>query len=76
MDMTEIRWVEIPDAPAIPGLRFRFYDGEEDIPALVEVANRFNAAVGETERWSVEMMASLLRNRPHVPESDLRIFLY
>ena len=70
MDTTELRWLELRHAPAIPGLHFRFSAGEDDIPAIVALANRFNAAVGETERWSVEMMASLLRNRSHVPPEE------
>ena len=30
----------LPGAPAIPGLSFRRYRDDEDIPAMVEVANR------------------------------------
>ncbi len=70
MDTTERHWLELPQAPAIRGLRFRFYEGEADIPAMVEVVNRFYAATGETERWSEEMMASNLRNPTHVSAQD------
>ena len=48
MDTTRTRWLEVPGTPPIPGLRFRRYEGEDDIPALVDVANRFYAATGET----------------------------
>ena len=29
--------IELPDAPAIPGIRFRRYRGEVDLPAMLEV---------------------------------------
>ena len=72
MDRTDLRWLELPNAPAIPGLRFRHYAGESDIRAMVEVANAFNEANGEKERWSVEMMRSELRSPTHIaPEEGM-----
>lgn len=66
------RWVEIPGAPDISGLRFRYYGGEDDIPAMAEVANAFNEANGEKERWSVEMMRAEFRSPTHVaPEEGM-----
>jgi ribosomal protein S18 acetylase RimI-like enzyme len=66
MARNDPRWVELPEAPDIPELRLRFYAGDDDIPAMTEVANAFNEANGETERWSVEMMRSELRTPTHV----------
>lgn len=66
MNDTEHRWVDVPHAPAIEGLRFRFYSGEDDLPALVTVANAFNEAMGQTERWTEEMMALQSRHPTHV----------
>ena len=60
------RWIDLPGAPAIPGLRFRHYSGEEDIPAMVAVANVSNEANGEKERLSVEALRSELRSPTHV----------
>ncbi len=60
------RWIDVPGAPAIPALRFRFYSGEDDIPAMVEVANAFNEANGEKERVSVEVLGSELRSPTHI----------
>jgi mycothiol synthase len=62
--------IELPGAPAIPGLTFRFYRDEDDIPAMVDVANAFNEAMGETERWSPEMMAVQVRHPSHVPPQE------
>ncbi len=70
MSTTEHRWVDIPGAPDIPGLRFRFYRDEDDIPAMAEVANAFNEANGETERWSVEMMRTEFRSPTHIPPTE------
>ena len=41
------RWIDVPGAPAIPGLRFRPYSGEDDIPALVELIRAADEANGE-----------------------------
>ena len=70
MDTNAHRWVEIPDAPDIPGLRFRFYADESDIPDMVEVANAFNEANGEKERWSAEMMRTDFRSPTHIPPAE------
>lgn len=73
MSTTEHRWVDIPGAPDIPGLRFRFYRDEDDIPAMADVANAFNEANGETERWSVEMMRSEFRSPTHIPPAEAMV---
>lgn len=67
---TTPRWVELPHAPAIDGLRFRFYAGETDIPAMVEVANASNQANGEKERWSAEMMRAEFRSPTHIAPGE------
>jgi len=61
----------IPGAPTIPGLHFRPYSGEDDVPAMVELYNAVNAANGNTEVWSVEEEKNELRNIPHIdPRRD------
>ena len=70
MTTTAVRWIELPHAPGIEALRFRFYADEDDLPAMVEVANAFNEANGEKERWSVEMMRSDFRTPTHIAPED------
>ncbi len=41
-------WFELPDAPAIAGLRFRTYQGEADIPAIAELLTASFAANGDS----------------------------
>lgn len=61
----------IPGAPVIPGLHFRPYGGEDDVPAIVELYNAVNAANGNTEVWTVEEEKNELRNIPHIdPRQD------
>jgi ribosomal protein S18 acetylase RimI-like enzyme len=48
------RWLTIPDAPPIPGLRLRPYSGPDDIPAMVELYRTVNRADGNPEVWSAE----------------------
>ena len=74
--MNHTAWIDVPDAPPIPGLRFRAYAGEDDIPAVVEIANAFNGVNGETERWSVEMMRTELRSPTHVRPADGRVLAF
>ncbi len=74
--MNDSAWIDLPDAPPIPGLRFRAYAGEDDIPAMVEIANAFNEANGETERWSVEMLRTELRSPTHVRPEDGRVLAF
>lgn len=33
--------IDIPDAPAVPGLTFRHFRGESDYPAMVDVLDRY-----------------------------------
>jgi mycothiol synthase len=70
MATTGLHWIDIPGAPAIAGLRVRHYAGEEDIPAMVTVANASNDANGEKERWSVQEMTTEFRNPTHLPPRD------
>ncbi len=61
----------LPEAPAIPGLGFRPYAGEPDIPALVELYSVVNRANGNTEVPSADRVRNDLRNTPHVdPQRD------
>ena len=44
MSTNDVRWIDVPDAPAIPSLRFRTYTGHADIPAMTRVMNAAVAA--------------------------------
>ncbi len=59
----------LADAPAIPGLRFRRYRGETDLPKMVRVANAGHDADGVDEVVTVEGMtvdyASLTNSDPY-----------
>jgi len=46
----------LPDAPSIPGLRFRLYRGAGDHPGMVHVRNEHALASEDTELRSVEGM--------------------
>ena len=46
MAMTETRWVDPPDAPALAALRFRCYADESDIAGMAEVIRAANEANG------------------------------
>lgn len=74
--MTTNDWIALRDAPPVPGLRFRLYQGEEDIPAMVEVANAFYEANGDTERWSVETMRNELGTPTHWRPEEARLLAF
>ncbi len=64
--------IELNDAPPIPGLRFRAYCGDDDLPALVELMNAAEIADGTFEIISVGTLANLLANRNDFdPRRDL-----
>ena len=50
------RTIAVPDAPAMPGLRFRHYRGPADHPAMVEVGNAARAADGLADLNTVESL--------------------
>ncbi len=57
--MTDTAIPTLPVTPPIPGLHFRPYRGEEDLPVLVELLRAADEANGE------EMVASIDRLRAH-----------
>jgi ribosomal protein S18 acetylase RimI-like enzyme len=48
--------IALPDAPAVPGLRFRHYRGEEDLPAMLRVYAAAHEADGIEEVASLDHM--------------------
>lgn len=60
--------IVLPDAPAIPGLRFRHWRGDIDVPGLVEASNAARRADGDTEVETIERMrhdyANLTNSEP------------
>lgn len=55
--------VDLSDAPAIPGLTFRHFQGEADYPAMLEVNNSSKIADGmETDLHTLETLRGLYNN--------------
>jgi mycothiol synthase len=50
--------LQVPGAPAIPGLTFRYFRGNEDFPKMVAVLDKAAEADGREEVHTVENMAS------------------
>ena len=48
------RWLTLPGAPAIPGLRVRAYGGPDDIPAIAALYGIVNRVDGNPEVWTAE----------------------
>lgn len=67
------RWLELPGAPAIAGLRFRWYAGEPDIAGMARVIRAANAANGETEYVSDDYLRSQVVNFSHLPPTEARL---
>jgi mycothiol synthase len=59
--------IEVPGAPDIPGLRFRKWRGEADIPAMVKVLNVVDPYDGSDRVTTVE---ALWRNYSNLRNSD------
>ena len=58
--------------PAIDGLRFRTYDGPEDLPGIVDVANAASRANGVTDVWTAEQMRLEIEKATHSdPSKDV-----
>ncbi len=54
--------IDIEMETAVPGLLFRHYRGEEDIPAMVEIINRSNIVDGNDWLATVEETTSNYRH--------------
>jgi GNAT superfamily N-acetyltransferase len=54
MTTTTGRWLSLPGAPAIPGLRVRPYRGPDDIPAITSLRRIVSRADGDPEIWTAE----------------------
>jgi ribosomal protein S18 acetylase RimI-like enzyme len=48
------RWLALPGAPAIAGLRFRTVTGVEDVPRIHDLHQAVNRANGNTEVWTAD----------------------
>lgn len=54
--------IDVPNTPDIPGLRFRRYHGEVDIPAMVAITNAANRADNSKEHEVVDEIITLYKN--------------
>lgn len=66
--ITNGRPVAVPSAPAIPGLVFRHWAGEADLPGMFEASSAARAADGELEPTTLEAMTNRYR---HLVNCDL-----
>ncbi|MEA2026498.1 MAG: GNAT family N-acetyltransferase [Chloroflexota bacterium] len=66
MDAVTPIYLDLAGAPALRDLRFRFYIGEDDLPAMVDVAQAAYEANRETEHISLEMLRGDFRNPSHI----------
>ena len=69
-------FLDVPGAPPIPGLRFRFYAGEDDLPGMVDVAQAAYEANHETEHISLELLRSEFRNPSHIAPEEGTILAF
>jgi mycothiol synthase len=61
----------VPEAPAIPGLGFRRFRGEADLPGIAAGMNASLAADGNSERITAEELANIYAHPGHWdPEQD------
>ena len=68
----EAEGVAVPEAPGIPGLRFRRFRGEDEYPAMIDVFNRSMAADRAERVTTLEETANLYHHFPNSdPERDL-----
>jgi ribosomal protein S18 acetylase RimI-like enzyme len=58
-------YLQIAEAPDVPGLRFRHFRGESDFPHMVKVIERANEADGLEEVSTVENMRESYANLRH-----------
>src|SRR3954454_3323510 len=66
--------IEVPGAPAIPGLRFRRYRGLEEIPAMADAARESRLADGVEEADTHENMKQAYANLKNCdPNKDIVI---
>lgn len=64
--------VVLPEAPEIPGLVFRHFDGEADLPNIASVINASLAADGSSERITAEGLANIYTHPVHWdPQRDV-----
>jgi mycothiol synthase len=63
--------IVLPEAPVIPGLVFRHFRGEADLPNIAAVVNVSLAADGNSERITVEGLANIYAHPIHWdPQQD------
>jgi len=62
--------LDLAGAPALPGLCFRYYAGEDDLPAMVDVVAASLEANGSTTHVSLENLRSEFRNVNHVAPEE------
>lgn len=72
-DTTRVESVSVPDAPAIPGLSFRHFRGDEDYPAMLEVNNSSKIADDlEHDLHTLETITHVYNStRNHNPRKDV-----
>jgi ribosomal protein S18 acetylase RimI-like enzyme len=67
--------IALPEVP-IPGLAFRSYAGEADVPALVELYRAADHANGNTETWTVGGMRVELGSPTHIDPREAVVLAF
>lgn len=69
---TTIREIEVAGAPAVPGLRFRGFGGDGDLPRMVQVFNRVAAADRIERVTTLDEIRNFYTHQPNFdPSQDL-----
>ena len=64
--------IDVPEAPAIPGLLFRHFRGESDYPAMVRLTNERAAFNGDEYNMTIEELADDYKPGEHFdPANDI-----
>ena len=70
------RWLDLPDAPAIPGLRFRTYAARPDIGPLRDLLRAVNRVDGDTQEWTYDELRLGLEEWTHVDPREDRLLAF
>jgi GNAT superfamily N-acetyltransferase len=74
MDQRTKAYLQLENAPAIDGLAFRNYRGEEDLAAMIPVFDACNQADGIRETTTLEFLVHLYRNLTNCDPAKDMIF--
>ena len=65
--------IDVPEAPAIPGLLFRHFRGESDYPAMVRLTNERAAFNGDEYNMTIEELADDYKPGEHFDPAVIEV---